>query len=236
MDVPDAIRIAIESRGHVTILAAGAVIIVSRVEDQPDVAGVGQLQEYINLIRSFHITGAMVMQHRPQACLVEDRLGNLIRAAGKDLPLRHVQPHLRRDAPGIFGAHGVGAVVVREHEVWRGRGGHGGQQARRLHRIGDAGGMGGGILHSHRHKCAQHDQVALRDFSTQDGGVGGHIAPIAQLRCGVAGLHQFIQHSVKRDCLALVLIFKRSPGTRRIANQYLLHDFSSFSFSLIHRK
>jgi hypothetical protein len=159
-----------------------------------------------------------MVEDRQQSGLLKDRARDFVSAAGKGLPLRRAQPQLRRDSSGHFGSNGVGAVVVREHQKGLRGGGHGGQQARRSYGGCDAGGMGRGILHRNRHECAQHDEVAPREFSAQSGRIRGHIAPVAQLRCGVAGLDQLVQHTVKRDLLALVLVFQRAPGTGGIAN------------------
>jgi len=102
MDVPHALGEAIESRCNIAILAAGSVVIVAHIEDQPDVARVGQPEEDVNLIRRLDIARAVMMENRSQACLIEDRFGNQICAAGEGLPFGRAQTHFRRDAPAIL--------------------------------------------------------------------------------------------------------------------------------------
>ena len=100
------------------------------------------------------------------------------------------------------------------------RGGHRGDKARCLHGLRHTVSVRGRILECYGHERAQHDKmIAFSEFGIQRFRIGGHVAPIAQLSPGVAGLDKFVQHAVKRNLLARVLVLDRAPGTRRVANQ-----------------
>jgi len=152
--------------------------------------------------------------------------GNLIGAARKCLPLRRRETIGRSNAPSNARPHGIGAVIVCKHEERRRSSCDRGQQARSLHRRSHAFRMSSGIPHRHGNECAQHHQVALLHLLAERSGVRGHVAPVAHFRPGVAGLNEFVQHAVKRDLLACVLVLQRAPRARSIPNVQGLHAFS----------
>ena len=200
------------------------------IEDKAEPLGVGQLQQRGNLLRRFDIPGAVMMEDGTKAGLVKYSSCNQVCAARECFPLRRRETICRSDATCNASPHGIGAVIVSQHQKRRGRTGNSGQQARSLHRRSHAFSVSGRILHRHGNECAQHHQVALLDLLVQRSGVRGHVAPVAHFSPGIAGLNEFVQHAVEGICCPCVLVLQRAPRARGIPNAqcpscFLLQNF-----------
>ena len=217
VDIPDAVAEAVERGGDFG--ASGAIGVMAGVEHQADVLRIGQIEKARNLLRRFHVAGAVVMKHGAQAGFGAHGAGEAVSALGEYVPPGGAQSHGGRDPPGVAGAFRDRAIVVGQNQVGFRMGSHRGQQARHAERVFDAGLVSLAIGQGDGHERTEHHQAAARQLRPEQGGIGGHVAPVAELGPGVAGFSQLVQHAgVAHRLSGKTFEFERAPGARRVAN------------------